>query len=203
MGRIVINETENKQTVILNDTPEGVSGGYFDATMNWHEMGSDANDPIYTMIDGSHTFTGTNYNGYNIEVQNKNNVLYSNPTTGRTAAFTVLNDVYSNQERAIAANINRTDCAVFPKLKAGDVVNLKVYNVNLVNYDQDSDKGFAVALRHGTNSYCSTGTITADAEATWTVEEDTLISVLFAYFGADTKTASFNVEVYVNGRRYL
>lgn len=40
MGRIVINETENKQTVILNDSPAGVEGGYFDATMNWHEMGS-------------------------------------------------------------------------------------------------------------------------------------------------------------------
>lgn len=38
MGRIVINETENKQTLILNDTPEGVYGGYFDSTMNWHDF---------------------------------------------------------------------------------------------------------------------------------------------------------------------
>ena len=38
MGRIVINETENKQTVILNDTPEGVEGGYFDDEMLWHEL---------------------------------------------------------------------------------------------------------------------------------------------------------------------
>lgn len=38
MGRIVINETENKQTVILNDSPEGVEGGYFDEAMEWHEL---------------------------------------------------------------------------------------------------------------------------------------------------------------------
>jgi hypothetical protein len=39
MGRIVINETENKQTVILNDSPTGVDGGYFDAQMEWHSLG--------------------------------------------------------------------------------------------------------------------------------------------------------------------
>lgn len=38
MGRTVINETENKQTVILNDSPEGVNGGYFDAQMEWHAL---------------------------------------------------------------------------------------------------------------------------------------------------------------------
>ena len=40
MGRTVINQTENKQTIILNDSPEGVEGGYFDATMDWHELSS-------------------------------------------------------------------------------------------------------------------------------------------------------------------
>lgn len=44
MGRIVINETENKQTVILNDSPAGVEGGYFDAQMIWHDMGSGGGD---------------------------------------------------------------------------------------------------------------------------------------------------------------
>lgn len=39
MGRTVINQTENKQTVILNDSPEGIEGGYFDADMVWHEIG--------------------------------------------------------------------------------------------------------------------------------------------------------------------
>jgi len=39
MGRTVINETENKQTVILNDSPEGVKGGYFDQDMNWNVLG--------------------------------------------------------------------------------------------------------------------------------------------------------------------
>lgn len=42
MGRIVINKTENGQTVILNDTAQEVSGGYFDSTMNWHELGGEA-----------------------------------------------------------------------------------------------------------------------------------------------------------------
>lgn len=38
MGRTVINETENKQTIILNDSPEGVEGGYFDSLMEWHTL---------------------------------------------------------------------------------------------------------------------------------------------------------------------
>lgn len=38
MGRTVINETENKQTVILNDSPAGVEGGYYNALMEWHEL---------------------------------------------------------------------------------------------------------------------------------------------------------------------
>ena len=38
MGRSVINKTENKQTVILNDSPEGVEGGYFDSEEVWHEF---------------------------------------------------------------------------------------------------------------------------------------------------------------------
>lgn len=42
MGRTVINETENKQTVILNDSPEGVEGGYFDSLMEWHELSGEA-----------------------------------------------------------------------------------------------------------------------------------------------------------------
>ena len=45
MGRIVINETENKQTVILNDSPAGVEGGYFDSQMVWHEMGGGSDTP--------------------------------------------------------------------------------------------------------------------------------------------------------------
>ena len=39
MGRTVINETENKQTIILNDSTEGVEGGYFDSEEVWHEFG--------------------------------------------------------------------------------------------------------------------------------------------------------------------
>lgn len=62
MGRIVINETENKQTVILNDSPEGIEGGYFDSQMNWHEMGggSAAVDPMLanTLIFGNLTDSG-------------------------------------------------------------------------------------------------------------------------------------------------
>lgn len=38
MGRTVISQTANKQTVILNDSPEGVEGGYFDEEMVWHEF---------------------------------------------------------------------------------------------------------------------------------------------------------------------
>ena len=42
MGRTIINETENKQTVILNDSAESVSGGFFDADMEWHTLSSES-----------------------------------------------------------------------------------------------------------------------------------------------------------------
>lgn len=52
MGRIVINETENKQTVILNDRASGVTGGYFDSGMNWHEFGGGGDFPLLKMKAG-------------------------------------------------------------------------------------------------------------------------------------------------------
>lgn len=42
MGRTVINETENKQTIILDDSAEGISGGFFDANMAWHTLSSES-----------------------------------------------------------------------------------------------------------------------------------------------------------------
>ena len=44
MGRTVISETENKQTIILNDSPEGIEGGYFDSEMGWHVLGTAGNN---------------------------------------------------------------------------------------------------------------------------------------------------------------
>lgn len=55
MGRTVINETENKQTVILNDSAEGVSGGYFDKDMIWKELG-EKHDSLYDTTVGMRTY---------------------------------------------------------------------------------------------------------------------------------------------------
>lgn len=58
MGRTVINETENKQTIILNDSPEGVEGGYFDEEMVWHEFGGESQFVHVTInVDGNIAFT--------------------------------------------------------------------------------------------------------------------------------------------------
>lgn len=46
MGRIVINQTENKQTIILNDSPEGIEGGFFDKDMNWIALYSPVEIPV-------------------------------------------------------------------------------------------------------------------------------------------------------------
>lgn len=73
MGRIVINETENKQTVILNDSPEGVEGGFFDADMGWHELkaeevktefNTDADCSIFPFVMNTNTTVGAYYNAY-------------------------------------------------------------------------------------------------------------------------------------------
>lgn len=53
MGRTVINETENKQTVILNDSAEGIEGGYFDANMEWHNIGADEQTFIDAFLSGT------------------------------------------------------------------------------------------------------------------------------------------------------
>lgn len=63
MGRIVINETENKQTVILNDSPEGVEGGYFDSLMEWHDFGGGGTE----VLSGSFEVTEDTMT-YDIEV---------------------------------------------------------------------------------------------------------------------------------------
>lgn len=90
MGRIVINETENKQTVILNDSPEGVSGGYFDSKMNWHDMGSGESSfsiPIYlgAYVD---TYSSSNYFNENTKTRSGCIYLYTvNP--GKTYKVTV------------------------------------------------------------------------------------------------------------------
>lgn len=49
MGRIVINKTENGQTLILNDTAQEVSGGYFDSVMVWHDL---TTEPVYPDYSG-------------------------------------------------------------------------------------------------------------------------------------------------------
>lgn len=58
MGRTVINETENKQTIILNDSPEGVEGGYFDSLMKWHELGGSSINEI-RVLNGYSINSGT------------------------------------------------------------------------------------------------------------------------------------------------
>lgn len=73
MGRTVINQTENKQTVILNDSPAGIEGGYFDDAMVWHELktegtktliDTDTDCSIFPYVTGRKTDIGVYYNAY-------------------------------------------------------------------------------------------------------------------------------------------
>lgn len=97
MGRTVINETENKQTVILNDSPEGVEGGYFDSEEVWHEFGSGGRTE-----DLLQTLEVTNNTNYNISFySNKistidNKSVYSGTTLLRPSETSSLLFPFSN-----------------------------------------------------------------------------------------------------------
>lgn len=66
MGRIVINKTENGQTVILNDTAQEVNGGYFDKEMEWHEFGDSGSEFINVTVSVTETSTHSNIQLLNV-----------------------------------------------------------------------------------------------------------------------------------------
>lgn len=202
MGRTVINQTENKQTIILNDSPEGVTGGYFDQDMVWTEIGGE--QPLYALIDGEFTFSGTHWTGFTVKVEDKTKVTFENPTETPYDSYTIFNDVYNNTTSANAANIrDRVNSAVFPELKAGDEVKIIVSDLQTELFNAEGAGNIAVALRHGSTSYASTGDITeGDKEVDWIVESDVVICNIFVFTIGNVKKASFNFKLYVNGRRY-
>lgn len=77
MGRIVINETENKQTVILNDSPEEITGGYFDKDMIWTDLGGPKAKRY--KLKGSRTISGT---GITMILVSNAQTYNFNPATG-------------------------------------------------------------------------------------------------------------------------
>lgn len=54
MGRIVINQTDAKQVVILSSDDAAIQGGYYDANGEWHELGAEVN-PVEFMAAGNPT----------------------------------------------------------------------------------------------------------------------------------------------------
>ena len=45
MGTIIINQTDCKQNVVLQSSVDGITGGYYDASGVWHEIGAGTEIP--------------------------------------------------------------------------------------------------------------------------------------------------------------
>lgn len=204
MGRIVINRTENDQTVILNDTPEGVSGGYFDRDMVWNELGGGEEKPLYSLIDGEFTFTSSHWIDFVISVSDSKRVTFENRSETPYSAYSIFNDVYNNTPSANAANVrDRSNSAVFPQIKIGDEIKLVVSNVEKTYFNDSGDKYISVALRRSSTDYASTGNFTeAEKTVDWTADVNVVICNIFLYTPTNIKSVSFDFELYVNGKRY-
>lgn len=59
MGVIVINQTDAKQSIVLESTPEGVTGGYYDADGVWHEFGGSSSEKTLIADCGSRIEIGS------------------------------------------------------------------------------------------------------------------------------------------------
>lgn len=100
MGRTVINETENKQTVILNDSPEGIEGGYFDEDMVWHEFGGGGEvTPILTIsVQNDDTDYPYTFGESTLPIMENNNVLYKGVSVASGESYSVSVLVIGNEE---------------------------------------------------------------------------------------------------------
>lgn len=159
MGRTVINETENKQTVILNDSPEGVEGGYFDSMMEWHELGRGGGEtsiqPILTItvvnnIDNNWDVTPKDDTFLKIENNHlehyggaKENVAY-----GESKDFVTI--LLFNKTYGSIEPLSIGDC-----LHVGDGATLTVTNLTNCTYDHRRERDYIVVTDPTTEASCT------------------------------------------------
>lgn len=195
MGRTVINETENKQTVILNDSAEGVSGGYFDSLMEWHDMNGTSsikNSPLKSP-DASLSFTKIEYfdiNGNHYEIKQSS----SSPL------FLIIDNIYRNKPDTDLTS-NQLNLRKIFALKSGSVVKAKVSNAV-------SDESWGIFLNTNNTTANTTELITLESNETEKEKETTITNdidlySIYVYANSDYNLLSFDLELFIDGERYI
>ena len=151
--------------------------------------------PLYTLYQGS----GTASAGNTLTISNGNHISLNTTNNSRT---------FHTNETQIGAAI---PSATFFSLAEGDEVIFKIKNIVFTS-NTDAGNKFDVSLRNSNNSYVSfSGDITYSSLSPGTLEDVTTTRTISS--NNDIKTVSFfvyrpcvvefDVEIYVNGVRYI
>lgn len=205
MGTIVINQTDCKQNVVLQSSLDGISGGYYDASGVWHDLSEGTEPALYPMETGIAQFT-SNY-GNTVVCASDNMFFFSSAKALSTSynCFLRIDPVTSNSNSADSANGGATGTPIFV-LPAGSTVKLKVKASSLVVKEgaADADLNLGVALRDGSTSVVSIGTVAeGDNEIEATIESETNITHLYTYVGKGYSKVIFEIELTVNGDKWI
>lgn len=161
---------------------------------------------LYPMENGTHTFTTSPYTGRTLTVSNGHHIEYTNSNLSDTGGYIVLDPVSANTSEASA---NQWGTITTPKftLPSGASVELNISNITIVGSGTGTTAQVAVALRNQSNT--SVLSISAmnpgdtSASNSTTISEATNITYLFAYIGGKVSQASFDIEILVNGVRWV
>ena len=161
---------------------------------------------LYPMENGTHTFSTSPYTGRTLTVSNGNHIEYTNSDLSATGGYIVLDPVSANT--SIASN-NQWGTITTPKftLPSGASVELNISNITIVGSGTGTTADIAVALRNQSDtSVLSIGAMKqgdTSASNSTTISEATNITYLFAYIGGRVSQASFDIEILVNGVRWV
>lgn len=201
MGRIVINQTENKQTVILNDSPEGVEGGYFDADMIWHDLGGADLSPV--IPDGIVIpFHGTNINQKAAFVSTECEIFYANniPSTGTEYGVRLL---LPPAVTPVNGTGTVSGLTTLFEVTAGDIVSVIIEDFTLDSPGADSY--VSLVLRNDTTSSSELKLSPLDGEGEYdiTATEAFTCNNVMVYFAKAVPSAHMRIKFLLNGERVL
>ena len=165
---------------------------------------------LYPLSDGAHTFETGEYAGRTVTITNQKHVAYHNPNPQTSStyngSYAIIKTLTDNGQSADTANINAPTTTLFT-LPSGANVVFKIGNIVYSGIGSSSAaKKFAIALRAGTSSKVSTGDLdetTTEKTVTQTMSASANITCLFFYASYGVEDLEFDVELTVNGERWI
>lgn len=201
MGRTVINETENKQTVILNDSPEGVEGGYFDDEMVWHELGGgDEPQALVTTERDLVVYNALNINQKAVSIDDDVNLLYKNNLSTTASQYGVRILLPLPLTDIDGAGHVSADAPVLFTLHAGDELTY-----DFSDYSMNGATGFygSMVMRNGETSLSDTRFDLDGADHTVTITAEESVNNILIYVSKEVSDFAAKIRIYRNGDRLL